>query len=481
MERNKKLGVIVPYRKREQHLKIFLKRIVRYLTNEGIDHEVIIVEQDDAHIFNRGMLLNIGFQHAKKLRCNYVVFHDVDMLPSDVDYSYSTTPIHLATNLEDQKTHKPSSEIFDEYFGGVTLFPIEDFETINGYSNKYWGWGYEDTDLLYRCKKKGIELDTFKLRNFNRKGIKLKFNGVDSYIKGKNFNNLINLNSDLTIFISFYPDEIYLNHTKEKDDFTIFSLSSGYNTEISYNSFQRYNFTTFDRNLEVLYVNSKIKTNYKTNICVTFNSNEKKINVFQDGILIDTISYERKLYNYILEQIFYIGCTNDPNTGFKNFFKGYFDQFAVFSNKLEDDEVYEISTSDDISLTQNRGKYKSATKLKVCYDSNYIKNYKIVDLSGNENDGEIFNCEIVELDIDEFKEVKIPHRRKSLFTTLTHETNGFEDNKWKRSETRWNQLRFHNEVSKNDDLLENDGLSDLNYTLYNKKRKDNISHIKVGL
>jgi hypothetical protein len=31
--------------------------------------------------------------------------------------------------------------MFDTYFGGVTLFPVKAFEEIDGYSNKYWGWG----------------------------------------------------------------------------------------------------------------------------------------------------------------------------------------------------------------------------------------------------------------------------------------------------------------------------------------------------
>lgn len=37
------------------------------------------------------------------------------------------------------------------YFGGVGAFSKEQFEKINGYSNKFWGWGGEDDDAYNRC------------------------------------------------------------------------------------------------------------------------------------------------------------------------------------------------------------------------------------------------------------------------------------------------------------------------------------------
>ena len=192
-----KVGIIVPYRSRYDHIHIFKKVITAYLKSKNIDYELIIVEQDDALLFNRGMLLNIGFKYAKKLKCNYVVFHDVDMLPVDVDYSYSDIPLHLATNFISEEGEK-ERVIFDTYFGGVTLFPMKDFEEIDGYSNKYWGWGYEDDDLLFRCKEKFIKLDTLKIKNLGKKGKALKFNGITSHVKS---NNVLDFNSSFSIFI----------------------------------------------------------------------------------------------------------------------------------------------------------------------------------------------------------------------------------------------------------------------------------------
>ena len=101
-----KLGVIVPYRNRYEHLQKFKKSIVKYLESKNIDFKIIIVEQDNAKLFNRGMLCNIGFIEAQKENCDYIVIHDVDMIPVNVDYSYSGYPVHLATKVIDADTKK---------------------------------------------------------------------------------------------------------------------------------------------------------------------------------------------------------------------------------------------------------------------------------------------------------------------------------------------------------------------------------------
>jgi hypothetical protein len=70
-----------------------------YLSDSNIENEIIVVQQSDATQFNRGKLLNVGFVMAEALGCDYVVFHDVDMIPIEADYSYCDHPIHLATDF----------------------------------------------------------------------------------------------------------------------------------------------------------------------------------------------------------------------------------------------------------------------------------------------------------------------------------------------------------------------------------------------
>jgi len=414
----KKLGLIVPYRNRPKHLELFQKRVTRYLDRHKIPYEIIIVEQDKAKLFNRGMLLNIGFAYAKKMNCDYVVFHDVDMVPLHVDYSYD--------------------------------------------------------DLLLRCVKKKLKLDTKVVKNVGIDGQKLKFNGYNAYVIGE---NKLNYSKENTIFISFFPDELTCNHEKHNDDFSIFSIP-GFDFAISYNSFSRYNFCAFDSTKKPIYVNSLIKTNYQTNITITINPEYKKIRVFQDGQFIGETEDFDTLYYYKKEKNFYIGVGNPEREENPNYFRGYFDKFIIFNDVLTDDEIEHLSNNHDEGVMKMFGKEKH---IQLYYNSKFVDNYHLTDLTGNGKHGKIVNCEIVNLSLDNKRKINIPFRRDSVFITQHHEDNGFSGNRWKTQATRWNQLRYYNEVSKNDDLLDNDGLSTLEFVEHGKTKNNNITHINVGI
>lgn len=148
-----KLSVVVPYRDREQHLKKFVPQMENYLNGE-VPFHIFIIEQADTKNFNRAKLLNVGFMESQDY--DYFAFHDVDMIPTDSDYSFPDGPTHLATEVEQFKYQLP----YDGYFGGVTLFDKESFQKINGYANEYWGWGAEDDDVLLRCRI--MSIDTYR-------------------------------------------------------------------------------------------------------------------------------------------------------------------------------------------------------------------------------------------------------------------------------------------------------------------------------
>ena len=44
----------------------------------------------------------------------------------------------------------------DLFFGGAVLVPNSIFRAVNGYSNDYWGWGFEDEDIKARFAVAGV-------------------------------------------------------------------------------------------------------------------------------------------------------------------------------------------------------------------------------------------------------------------------------------------------------------------------------------
>lgn len=469
-----KLGIIVPYRNRYKQLIDFKKSIKRYFSSNEIDYELIIVEQDDGKAFNRGKLLNVGFIRAKELGCDYVVFHDVDMIPTDVDYSYSDVPLHLATDLTGIRDFKRL--VFDEYFGGVTLFPSELFEHINGYSNLYWGWGFEDDDLLYRCKVHGIPLNNKEIITVGGQSAALSFNGTNAYVRGRNF---FKDNSEYTIFVSFSPNDILCDIDQKTDRYSVFSIP-GYDFTITFNSFSRYTVEIFKENKEIIYQMSDIKKNYKTNITVVINPNTKLIKFFQDGGFVSEESFDY-LHNYVKEPYFYLGCANPNRPRDKSYFSGLINEFAVWNKELPTSDIREISENQYFGLTQNFGRYTFDYALEVYYNANLIKGYELIDLSGNRNDGFVENCEIVPMNFERVKQIQIPFRRNGSFRLMTHEENGFHIDSWKDKMTRFNQLRFHNEVNKGYSNPQEDGLSNCEYYIHGETTDKNITQMVVGI
>ena len=91
-----------------------------------------------------------------------------DLIPisDECDYSYEEKPISLVgmRNKIEFGEHETIDNFrnftlpYDEYFGGAILFTGQDFQEVNGYSNEYWGVGYEDWDLLLRCTLKKLPI-----------------------------------------------------------------------------------------------------------------------------------------------------------------------------------------------------------------------------------------------------------------------------------------------------------------------------------
>ena len=157
----KKLVICVPYRNREKHYKIFFSHIKNYFAYDKLDKylnvSVVFTEQNNNKPFNLGKLNNICFEENKN-ELDYMVINNVDFLPIFADYSYSDNPTVLISKGHDHHPIKPSSKFINKLkqphikyiFHGSVLISKKIFESVNGYSNNFWGWGYEDSDMRKR-------------------------------------------------------------------------------------------------------------------------------------------------------------------------------------------------------------------------------------------------------------------------------------------------------------------------------------------
>lgn len=148
---DKKMCLIIPYRNRKEHLNKFIPHIHNYLKKNNINFEIIVVEQDNKKQFNKAKLMNIGSLNTSS-DVDYFVFHDVDLLPENIDYRYSNHSLKLFTYIKQDNIYK---EYKQTNFGGAILVPKEIFLNINGFSNSYWQRGSEDDDFLIRHLIKG--------------------------------------------------------------------------------------------------------------------------------------------------------------------------------------------------------------------------------------------------------------------------------------------------------------------------------------
>ena len=132
------VAIIIPYRNRLGQLAVFLRHIHPFLRRQDLHYRIYIINQADEHLFNRAMLMNVGFTEAMQdYSWDCCIFHDVDLLPEDDRnlYTCPTQPRHMSVAMDKFKYKLPYKTIF----GGVAGLSVDHFRTLNGFSNQFWG------------------------------------------------------------------------------------------------------------------------------------------------------------------------------------------------------------------------------------------------------------------------------------------------------------------------------------------------------
>ena len=63
---------------------------------------------------------------------------------------------HLASAIDETRYHP----MYNFYYGGVTALSRENYQSINGFANRFVGWGNEDDDLSARTIGAGVCITT---------------------------------------------------------------------------------------------------------------------------------------------------------------------------------------------------------------------------------------------------------------------------------------------------------------------------------
>ena len=222
-----KIAIIVPYRNnkfqpREHQLTEFINYYHNYINNLDI---YIIEQSNDNQKFNRGALLNIGYDIAKKYLYDMYIFHDVDLISSDefkkIYSNKSNIPIHIASVWKEKYSFKYA-------LGGIISFDKESFEKINGFPNKFYGWGGEDDAVYNRLINNNIAIYVLP-KNNNLTITEMKHDRTQDINVLVNNNKRHNILSDLK---NWKNDG--LNHLKYKIN---------NDTIMTYNNVKKYNVT----------------------------------------------------------------------------------------------------------------------------------------------------------------------------------------------------------------------------------------------
>ena len=325
-----KLAIIVPYRDRRDEMDIFIPHMEEFLSNKQIDYKIFIAEQSDDRPFNYGKLCNAVFNEIKD-EYDYFCFHDIDLLPTNdtADYFYKDKPTQIVFENEYGQSLIP----YNEYFGGVVIFCKEDFIKVNGYSNDYWGKGYVDLDLLYRCMKNNISLVKMydysenkpfhldlKYRNISKDIPKIRLS--DHSIIRTNKTNI--LAEDHTISFHYkqkqlFEDKIVLIRTFNGFDFQIFTCKDEMILQF------------FDADKELVQLNLKgIILERLNHYTFTHNYGEKIVNGYYNGELMQSIYYDNG-YKYSKKNVILGDMTNNEEISLYD--------FKIFNYVLNEYEV----------------------------------------------------------------------------------------------------------------------------------------------
>lgn len=450
-----KLGVCVPYRNRELHLNEFIPKVGKYLKNQGIDFQMYFAHQVDDKLFNRGATKNIAAIHAFEDGCDYIVWHDIDMIPEEgggCDYSFPTEgPRHIATKIS-QTDYKLQ---YHEYFGGAVLFSKEHVEKTNGYSNEYWDWGMEDDDLFWRCYKEDLTETTYLQQSIDQKyysfdgnkgGIEIPFQLEHKHL----FNKSHTVSILVRAFQQVDKNNVYLigDNNAKYVEYPIFRVP-GYDYGFSFNNSRALSFQFWNTFHQHYYMWMKRYDNQWSWITAVVDSENNLSHYYLNGLEVDNkagygspspLNYNARLKPYGKSSIYLGTSTSIDNLASNKFFKGDIAKVFTWNRALS---LLEVSN----------------------LHNNIPQEGLVVDLDFNSPRTQ-FNAFDVELKRETFNipNYILPYRRDGRMKCLPHKKEGIVDGKFAKGETTAkNERRYLLQMQQDKINYKQDGINQVKY------------------
>ena len=99
--------------------------------------KVVVVEQNEGKLFNRGAILNVVFKEYEN-KTKYFITHDVDLNPTE-----KCITKYYAKEVKNSDIIGIYTSIWNT-LGGIIKVKNDTIYKINGFPNDILGWGTED-------------------------------------------------------------------------------------------------------------------------------------------------------------------------------------------------------------------------------------------------------------------------------------------------------------------------------------------------
>tara|TARA_Y100000034_G_scaffold67154_1_gene81021 strand:+ start:276 stop:1760 length:1485 start_codon:yes stop_codon:yes gene_type:complete len=460
------------------HIEYFLKDI------DNLDWKLFFVEQLTKKQLNWGKCFNIGakFVTTDDDFYNYLVFQDLRLEPIFDNNIYNAVdkPMHLGYSFIGEEEYSEESSIddfyndtplYDTYMGGSMIIPSKLFELVNGFSNKYWGYGFHDDDFFERIKIFNLPTDVQYTKDVELNYINL--NGETSYGKFVE-NEVISelFNDSFTINAKFMIDKKPTHTVMQDNNRCEYQLicRPGYHTGISITNNMTVKLNVFDIKNKLYSTEIRIQPKTWYDVSWSYNSDTLLTSFYVNGRIIKSIKMAAEIKNYDRDPL-YVGVGNPKGNMWRSYFKGKISNISIYKKYMDASEIDQLFTYGVVSLEEMRG---IVPVTYVPFKSGY-KNMSF-DMSENLNHLRMLNCDISTGVLKRATIKNVPYRSRGIFRYCG---NVMEDYVGKKSYTNnKNNYKILTEtVNGGEEVVKSDGLSNLRFRLL--KRFQTVGNISL--